>query len=252
MKEIRLILFLLVLVSCSDQPEKESSQPIKDEKPVAEDLESRAKRHVESQLGMDGTEKYTLRIYKENLDGDQKPDAIITVNRLEFAKNEAARSNNTVKQAELGFMGNFNYIFYYDGGLDKISPSIPVPSSPNAQLEIKFEHIASEKYMDILVDYRVLNACFRNYYSVIEHSPRHVFQWKVFDGLNKPEKEAYHFEYGEGTLGPQKDIIVLKAKMIDPGKVADVYSFQPELTPTKEEVYRFFYYPKEGKYMSKK
>jgi len=217
-----------------------------------ESLETRARRHVEALLGISPTENYQLTIYKEHLDADNHIDAVISVNRLDFAKNEAARSKNTVKQAELGFMGNYNYIFYYDGGLDKISPEIPVPSSPNAPLKVQFENISSENYKDILVDYRVLNACFRNFYPVIEHTPRLVFQWKVFDGLNKPQKEAYYFLYDRGTLGPQKDILVMKGSMKEPGKVEDMYHFNPEITQTSEQLYRFFYFPKEGKYMSKK
>ena len=244
--------FLFACGESTENTEMTQSTRSTDKETTSEDLETKAKRHAEARLGISPTEKYTLEIYPENLDGDEKPDAIITLNRLEFAKNEAAKSKNPVKHAELGFMGNYNYIFYYDGGLDKISPEILVPSSPNTALKVSFEHIASEKFKDILIDYRVLNASFRNFYTVIEHTPRHVFQWKVFDGINKTEKEAYHFSYTEGTLGPQKDILVMKATMKDPGKVADIYSFEPEITPSSEQLYRFFYYPREGKYMSKK
>jgi hypothetical protein len=252
MRIIYLLLSLLFVTACSEATEKETQTVKPDKKPVSEDLETRARRHVESRLGINGTEKYTIEIYRENLDGDQIIDAIITVNRLEYAFNEAAQSKNPSKNAELGFMGNYNYMFYYDGRLDKISPEINIPSSPNAMLKVQFESIASENYKDILVDYRVLNASFRNFYTVIEHTPRHVFQWKVFDGLNKQEKEAYHFVYDRGTLSSQKDIVVMKAKMKDPGKVKDMYTFEPELIPTSEEIYRFFYFPKEGKYMTKK
>ena len=244
--------FLFACGEPTENTEMTQSTRSNDKESSSEDLETKAKRHAEARLGISPTEKYSIKIYSENLDGDEQPDAIITLNRVEFAKNYASKSKNPVKHAELGFMGNYNYLFYYDGGLDKISPEIPVPSSANAPLKVSFEHIASEKFKDILIDYRVLNASFRNFYTVIEHTPRQVFQWKVFDGLNKTEKEAYHFNYAEGTIGPQKDILVMKATMKDPGKVADIYSFEPEITPTSEQLYRFFYYPREGKYMSKK
>jgi hypothetical protein len=240
------------MYSCGENRETDSTK--KEEVAVTknEDLETRAKRHAEVRLGIAPTEKYQLAIHKEYLDGDNKTDAVILVNRLDFAKNEAAKSKNPVKQAELGFMGNYNYLFYYDGGLDKISPEIPIPSSPIAPLKVQFENISSENYKDIIIDYRVLNACFRNFYPVIEHTPRLVFQWKVFDGLNKPQKEAYCIQYDSGTLGIQKDILILKGRMKDPGKVDDIYHFDPEITPTSELLYRFFYYPKEGKYITKK
>ena len=94
------------------------------------DLRSRAARHIEAQLNIAGTERYGLTIYTQNLDGDDKEDAIITVNRFNYALEKAKQSPNPAKLAEIGYLGNYNYIFYYDGGLDLISPAIAVPSSP--------------------------------------------------------------------------------------------------------------------------
>ena len=252
MRIVKTLFLCLLVYSCVESPNTDSIKRKEVVETKKEDLETRARRHAEGRLSISPTENYQLAIHKENLDGDSKTDAVILVNRLDFAKNEASKSKNPVKQAELGFMGNYNYLFYYDGGLDKISPEIPIPSSPNAPLKVQFQNISSEKYKDIVIDYRVLNACFRNFYPVIEHTPRLVFQWKVFDGLNKPQKEAYSFRYDRGTLGPQKDILICKAQMKDPGKVADIYHFEPELSPTNEVLYRFFYYPKEGKYLTQK
>jgi hypothetical protein len=126
--------------SCEDTPDpkKVVSEDELPDKPKS--LDEYAKRHVESALRIPANEKYTLKIYKENLDGDDKQDAIISVNRMKFAMDEAARSENPAKRAEVAFMGNFNYIFYYDGGLDLISPQIAIPSSALLPLDILFEN----------------------------------------------------------------------------------------------------------------
>lgn len=253
---MKYLIFALVgtaLISCTDNSEK----PVEKENPEKVDestltVESMAKRHIESQLSIPATEKYTYHIYKEYLDGDEKIDAIITVNRLEFAMEEAAKSDRTAKSAEIGFMGNYNYIFYYDGGLNQISPQIAIPSSPKSELKIQFENVQSEAYKDVLVEFRVLDACFRDYYTIANHIPRRVFEWKVFGGLNSEPVEAYHFELAEGTMGPVKDILVKKSIMTKPPKNIDVYSYVPELKNTDEVVYRFFYHPSVGKYAIKK
>ncbi|MEY3237505.1 MAG: hypothetical protein RI883_1606 [Bacteroidota bacterium] len=241
----------LLLFSCSEKP-KEQSKKNPSKKVLNQSVEQMAKRHMESQLSITATEKYSYQIYKAHLDDDEKIDAIITLNRLNFAMSEAASSKNTAKQAELGFMGNYNYIFFFDGGLNKISPPIAIPSSPLAELKIAFENIQSDSYKDILVDFRVLNASYKDYYTVANHIPRRVFQWKNYDGLKSETSEAYTFEYTDGTMGFVKDILVKKATLIQPSKDVDIYKYEPILKESDEVVYRFFYHPDQGKYMTQK
>jgi hypothetical protein len=186
------------------------------------------------------------------LDGDDKMDAIITVNRLQFALDEAAKSDNSAKRAEFGFMGNHNYMFYYDGGLDKISPQIAIPSTPQAELKVSFENVSSDAYKDILIDFRVRNASYKDFYTVSNHTPRRIFQWKNFDGLGSDVSEAFTFKIEEGAVGLQKDILVMKANIVQPKKKVDLFTFEPELTETNELVHRFFYNDQMGKYVTLK
>ena len=247
-------LFLLVTLlffSCSEESKEKSEKTV----PKAEEnqtVEQMAKRHLESQLSIPATEKYSYHIYKAHLDEDEKIDAIITLNRVDFALEEASASKKTAKHADLGFMGNYNYIFYFDGGLNKISPPIAIPSSALAELKITFENIQSESYKDILVDFRILNASYKDYYTVSNHIPRRVFQWKNFDGLKSDVSEAYTFDYTDGTMGMVKDILVKKATLIQPTKDVDMYKYNPVLKESDEIVYRFFYHPDQGKYMTQK
>ena len=241
------------LAACNNTNKAENT--ISDEPKKSEQLgslEDRIKRHIESSLTIPATEHYTYKIYKENLDGDAKQDAIISVNRLEFAMNEASKSKNPAKQAEIGFMGNHNYIFYYDGGLDQLSPYIPIPSSPNAALKIQFENITSSSYKDILIDFRIVNGCFRDFLTVVNHTPQQIFQWKVFDGINKPKTEAYSFKFEQGKLSDSKDILVLKANFKQDQKVENIYAYEPKIEESNDLLYRFFFYPKEGKYITMK
>ena len=245
-------IFCALLISCETTVE---DRPTVSEDELPEDksdLSTYAKRHIEAQLQIPATEKYTLTIIKENLDGDDKKDAVILVNRYEFAINEASKSNNPAKNAALGFMGSYNYMFYFDGGLNMISPAINIPSSPILPLEVSFAYISSTLYKDILIDFRIRNASYKDFFTVINHTPRRIFQWKNFDGLGTQETEAYTFKFENSEYAPQKDILVYKAKIqaIAPGK--DVNVITPKLDITNELAYRFFYLAQEGKYVTKK
>lgn len=251
---ILLILLLPVFIhSCTEKSGK-TDESEKKEKQVDEtllSLDERAKRHVEAVLKIPGTEKYSLRIYKEHLDGDNREDAIITVNRYAFAIDEAAKSGNAAKKAEIGYMGSYNYIFFFDGGLNKISPEIVIPSTPQKELGVKFENISSEAFKDIVVDFRIRNAAYKDFFTVINHSPTRVFQWKSYDGLGETESEAFHFKFAEGSIGLQKDILVLKAEIVQPKEKVDLNTYEPKLIESNEIVYRFFYNPQMGKYATK-
>jgi hypothetical protein len=249
----RMMIFgALLLASACTTPNETTDKPVNDKLEANEDFETKVRRHVEGQLTIPRKEKYTLTIHREQLDGDGKLDGIIAVNRLEFALEEAKESDKTAKRAEIGFMGSYNYFFYYDGATNKLSAPIKLPSSPYAPLIVNFEHITSQDYKDILIDYRVLSASYKDFYTITNRIPRRIFQWKNFDGLGKSTYEAYVFEYDKGTMVESRDIIVRKASLQQPSGETDIYTFQPELTPTNEIAYRFFVHPAHGKYVTMK
>ncbi len=244
---------MFCLFSCKENKEQNTEQKENNTGiEQSETLEVLAKRHVESALSLSPAEDYSIEIWRENLDEDNKMDAIITVNRLAFAMDEASKAANAAQRASIGFMGNHNYIFYYDGGLDKISPQIAIPSSPKRKLHVTFEHITSDKYKDILIDYRILNASFKAFYTVKNHLPKRVFEWKNFDGLTDGKSEAYVFKYDKGSISTAKDIIIIKAKIERPKEAVDSYLYDPEIKSTEVVMYRFFYHPQTDKYMTKK
>ena len=256
MKIAKATYFLILLslcISCSESTEEQRKVIDESELPEEKgDLNSYAKRHVESQLRIPSNERYELKIYKENLDGDDKEDAIITVNRLNFAIEEAANSVNPAKRAEIGYMGNFNFFFFYDGAKDLISPPIVIASSPMLPLKISFENISSENYKDILIDFRIRNSSFKDFFTVINHIPRRVFEFRNFDGMGTTRSECYSFNFTKGSYSAFKDIQVMKANLGAIPKNADLNLFEPEITPTNELLYTFFYVPQEGKYMTKR
>ena len=216
------------------------------------DLRSRAIRHVEAKLNIAATERYTLEIHKQNLDGDDKEDAIITVNRFNYALEKARQSPNAAKLAEIGYVGNYNYIFYYDGALDLISPAIAVPSSPYLPLEISFEPITSTEYSDVLVTYRIRNSAYRAFFTVENHTPARYFEWPIFDELGTPRAKAFSFAYVSTAMNPRKNIQVYQAKITLSDTTTNFNVAKPLLTKESKVLYEFFYLPAQQKYVTKK
>lgn len=245
------LFFLIFLSSCSEQVKVETTDS--ESKVVKEQtVEEMVNRHVESQLSIPSNEKYSLKIYKEYLDGDDKIDAIITVNRMEYALFESRKSGNLNLIKELDYTGPYNYIFYFDGGLNQISPAITITSSPQAELTVSFENILTAAVKDVLVDYKITNSSFRNYYTIQNHTPKQIFQWKLYDFLGEQKMEANFIEYENGTVGLEKDIVIYEGELKNGLNIKDIYHFEPQITKKDKLLYRFFYLENEGKYFTKK
>jgi hypothetical protein len=253
MKNFFLLLIIVqTFVACNN----EASKPIeKETKPgtAAKKLsvEEQAKGHIMRALSIPANEKFTYTIYKEYLDGDDKIDAIITLNRFENAKNDAAKSPNPALYNKFGHMGYYNFIFYYDGELNLISPQIVIASNASVPLKVSFENVYSLAYKDAIVEYHVSNAGYREYFTIVNHTPKSYFKWKNFDGILKGKQEAFTFGYSDGTMGPLKDILIYKANFQQPSAGTDPNTYEPKLAASKELAYRFFYHTETNTNMTK-
>ncbi len=251
MKYAYLFIFACLIIGCTESISDTDAEVISPEEPAVEmTVEQRIVRHIESQLEIPATEEYSYKVYEAELNGDENVDRIITVNLVDRAIQEAIESGNIAKRAEVGYIGNYNYIFYMDGTKETITQGIPVPSSPQAELRVTFENICTEAYKDILVDFRIRNAGYRRFFSIMRDIPRQVFETKIFDGLGTDNTEAYSVQYEPGTYSLSKDIIVYKADLEDVviNDPNAVYEIDPEITPTDVVDRRWFYNVAQQKY----
>jgi hypothetical protein len=240
----------LSLNSCKNEETIEKDPIEKPEQETFENFEDQVLHEITAKLQIPSTEKFSHKIYWENLNPDSEKDAIITVNRLDYAREKAAATPNPSKLAEMGYIGNYNFFFFYDGKKKRFSVPIPVPSSALNELKISFKNIQSASlFKDLIIEYRIQNAAFHNYYMLEGDMMNQVFQWKVFDNLGTNKSEANFFELGEGKISLTKDILIYTGKVKNlPATIEDVYSFQPEIEKTNNLVYRFFYDPATRKY----
>jgi hypothetical protein len=243
------LITILFLQACKNRKEEQTNN----EEGKIEKLtfDQRKERHITGSLSMDATEKYVSTIYKEKVNNDEFEDAIITINRLDFAKNKAKTLKNGKQIAEMGYIGNYNYFVFYDGRLDKFSVPVPVPSSPINELKVSFENLSSEKYKDLIIEYRVLNGSFRNYYTIYGDVLQEIFQVKTFDHIGENKPEAYFLEYDKGSICEVKNIMVYEGKIKNyTSNIKDIYKFEPEIIKTNKLFKRWFFNPKVMKYMT--
>lgn len=247
------LLSALFLFSCGSEPEKDEMHDSQENEVEMSDADF-IRRQIEGNLRIPATEVYDLKMYQENLNGDDVPDYIITVNRLQFALNEAIERGNVAKRAEIGYMGNYNYFFYMNGANRTMSAPIPVPSSPHAKLRVTFEKIRSEAYFDVMVDFRIRNSGWRRFFTILRDSPLQTFEMKCFDGLGTSAREAYSASFERGTYSLAKDILVYKADLEemtfdDP---MGVYTADPLITPSTVLDRKWFFNDNELKYFTEK
>lgn len=243
-----LSIIIITASSCTTPKPSEVTKEIVKEELT---LEEKATRQIELELSIPSSENYSLKIYLEHLDGDKIIDAIITVNRLDNALKTINTKENPNMYREMGYMGRHNFIFYYDGAQDKISPAIPISSSPFYELKVEFLPILGNNKNDVIVDYRIRNSQFRDYLTINNHAPRTFFHWNVFDNLGTKEATGNVFTYVPGSYSDAKDILIYKAKVPEVNPKEDLNKVEPSLLPTTELLYQFFYNPKDGKYYTK-
>ncbi len=206
--------------------------------------------HIRRELSIAANDPIEYKIYLEKCDGDDSLDAVIAVNLFDKAVDEAIKSGKVAKHAETGYMGKYNYIIYRDGMTGTFTPAIPVPSSAKGKLAVSFEHILSEGQQEILVDYRIRNACYRNIFTVTNGRPLQIHQVKLFDGIGDRNMEVYAIEYEKGKISNAKDVVLYKGTATNPSFKSpdEVYSFLPKITKTNVEHERWFFNPTDMKY----
>ena len=243
----------LLFFACKQKQEKDVPKVAAHQKTQNADdpslpFDTRLKKFVENKLGISQTEKYTMKVYEEHLNDDNKKDVIITVNRYENAVKKAEQDNRVSKSAEIGFFGHHNYFIYYSSISNTFTDPVSISSTPQRELGISFENISSEKHKDLVVDYAIRNSQFRKFFLLINDKPIYAFHWKKYDGWGTDKVESYCFQYDKGYSSDVKDIIINKGILKNIGPKDDYNTIEPQIDCTDVLIKRFFYNTKDGKY----
>jgi len=250
MKYPLILIALFALFSCGDSEDTETPTKPTEEVKETTDFAMRARKEAMAKLNIPSNEKFDFQVYREEINSDTIEDAIITINRMQFAMDEAIRTGKQAKMAEIGFMGSYNFFIYYDGATDQFSVPLPVPSTPGRPLDVSFENILSDTRKDIVIDYRIRNSGWRSYFSVFDETDLAlVFQWKRFDkvGEDKPEALLHQFVTNETSM--TKDIYIYESQIDGYNKtIGDMYTYVPSITKAGRLLMRFTFDPRFRKY----
>lgn len=270
MKSVYFVITLILVLSCNLEHETGDAKPDTNTDIFGNELNPDSKlsiylldssdvfiqevlhEHFKKTLFINDNEEYSFDIFKEHLNGDTIIDAVITINRLEYAKLKAQESGKPNKAKEIGYMGPFNAFIYYDGITNTLSSPLIVPSSPLLPLKVSFENITSLDFKDILIDFRIRNSSYKEVYFLVNKFPELVFEWTNFDGLGSPQEEAYVFSYDYVKDRSIKDIIIHEGKIAPLPNNIDLFTYEPIIINKNKKIKKFFFIESEGKYFTSK
>jgi len=238
---ISILFFSLLLNACKNES-KETKEEEKKEQKSSLTFKERAKRAVEAKLKINASEKYDIQIHKEYIDRDTLEDAVILVNREQWAFERTEKNGNYDFAKKVGFTGPYNNVFVYLGKYDKFISTPTVGSSAESPLKVDFEVITTPSQKDFYVNYRIRNSVYRNYYTVRKDRVFLTFNCPVFDKIGEPKPEAYSIQHRDSPVRLAKDIALYHGKIpnYNPAEIQNINKYSPEKIIPTDELYVFF------------
>jgi hypothetical protein len=243
------LLLTISLVACDSTEQSKIDAAISDDQLLESDFESWVRRQVEAKLQIPATENYTLSIHREYIDHDTLIDAVILLNRREFARQRAMADNDTTFEAMVGFTGPYNHVFTHVGGAKSIHQAPPVGSSADYPLTVFFEKISNPAQLDFYVEYRVRTSVNRNYYTIYNGKVQLIFSCPLYDFMDPENPVIYKIKHLESEVRLSKDIALYASRIpgYDPSKIADFYSYYPETVEDSDDLYVYFIFDQKSR-----
>lgn len=250
MKSLKIIFAVLYIIpilcsSCQESPKAKKSKV--DDALTSENFDTWVKRQVESLLKINAAENYTLTIHEEYLDRDTLIDAVVLVNREEYAKKKAAEDGDTSFEELVGYTGPYNHVFTYINGSKKLHQAPPVGSSAEYPLTVHFETIANPSQKDFYIEYRVKSSVNRNYYTMNNGKVTLTFSCPLYDFMDPEKPTIYAIKHQESEVRISKDIALYKGTIpnYNPDNIDDFMSYYPEEVVATDDLYVYFIYDKQ-------
>jgi hypothetical protein len=237
---LSLLFFLMIFVACKSEV-KEKKDSRKGQKSSLS-FEERARRSVEADLKINASEKYDIQIHKAHIDRDTLEDAVILVNRKQWALEKVEKDGNSNFAKKIGFTGPYNNVFVYLAKYDKFIPTPNIGSNAEQGLDVDFEVLTTPSQKDFFVDYRIRNSMHRNYYTIRNDRVFLTFNCPVFDNIGSPNPEAYSIQHRESPIRLAKDIALYHGEIsgYNPSGIENVNNYLPKEISSTGELFVFF------------
>lgn len=254
------LLFTCIILSCNSETEQNSTknqseiqeeyQSILERHPNAS-FEEQAKLFIEENQRINKNEKYSFEIIKGKFNNDEYEDAVIAVNRYEYAVEKASKSPNPSRRAEIGFMGYENFFYFFDGATqDFNSKPTLIQSTPVVPLKISSEKITSSTKQDLIVEYRIRNSARINIYNFSKQKSFLTFNWKKFDGFGTDEHISNVFEFEDSKNLNSKNIKIFKGLITNNKKVKNHDKEDAKIRKENKLLHTFYFDKRINKYVT--
>jgi hypothetical protein len=239
---ITLFFSFITILGCDNKSQQQKKESSSTSKESILSFRDKIVRAVETELEINAAEEYDIQIKKEYINPDTLQDALILVNRKQWAHERAAKSGNQSFVEKTGYVGPNNYVFVKLGGTDKLIKTPPVGSSADHPLESRFLTLTSQAHKDFYVNYRIRNSLHRNYYSIRKNRMYLTFSCPIFDSIGEQDPRVFAIKHQESTVRISKDIAMYEGKIVgyNPSQIEDVNSYKPRQIIPTDQLYVYF------------
>jgi hypothetical protein len=253
-KFIGIFLTIMVIFTSCDTSDNTENLDLKgDNENVEIPFEEEALKTVIMQaLQLSADDYGTFETYQMHFNADEFEDGLVVVNLAPKANADMAKAKNPATFHDQGYIGNYNYLFVWDGSKRTLGPAFKIVSNGLSPLKLTFSNLIDVGFKTISAEYRLGNGVFQTFFSNTQGTLAPVFSYNKIDYIGKDSLKVTWHKLEENPELLQKDIVIYEAiwKDYDVNEASKNPNEYPlgEIVLTDKEVYRFFYDPKSRKY----
>lgn len=193
-----------------------------------------------------------LILFKAHLNADGKEDGVIALNLAPKARRDMENSNNPARFQDAGYIGDYNFIFIWDGATKTIGTAFKLVGNGLIPVVVNLVNLLDPGYKTVTAQYRVQNSVFETYFQNVNGSLIPVFSYLIVDQMGTDKMQVYHHALEENPSQIEKDIVIYEGlwSEYDADAAAKDKNEYPlgSITSSGKEIYRFFFDQRSGKY----
>jgi hypothetical protein len=248
---VLILCFLGILpVACTNTEEEAQELDLMDQVIAFE--EASLRNFIEAKLNLVPEDIGSFEMKRAHLNADANEDGFVVVNLAPKAKRDMEQSSNPARFHDAGYIGDYNFIFVWDGATQTMGPPFKLVGNGLIPLEISLNNLLDLGYKTISAKYRVQNSVFETYFMNISGSLIPVFSYLLADQIGTDQMQVFYHKLEENPTQLELDIVIYQGLWLDYDKEKAAYAKNDyplgKITSTGKEVYRFFFDPRSGKY----
>jgi|LakMenEpi03Aug12_release.lakeMendotaPanAssembly.Ray.scaffolds.fasta_scaffold183712_2 hypothetical protein len=194
----------------------------------------------------------SFEMKRAHLNADSIQDGFVFLNLAPKAMRDMETSSNPARFQDAGYIGDYNYIFVWDGATQKMGTAFKLVGNGLVPIEVSLIQLLDPGYKTLTARYRVQNSIFETYFQNVGGSLVPVFSYLVVDQMGSKAMTMYYHAVEENPSQLEKDIVIYGGvcptyNADEAARDKNTYAIGP-IQSDGQEIYRFFYDPKSGKY----